>query len=90
MLDGIQIIGNSAFWGCQDLKSLNIPGSVTALGTSVCRDCENLSEVELSDLFQEIPEEIFWCCKSLTGITIPGRIRKIGKDAFFCQWFSTS
>ncbi len=38
-------IGNSAFYGCTDLKSITIPNSITEIGFSAFTFCSNLTEI---------------------------------------------
>ncbi|MBR3780749.1 MAG: leucine-rich repeat protein [Clostridia bacterium] len=46
---GIIIIGDNAFKGCKNLKSISIPDSVIEIGSDAFYSCEKLTEIELSD-----------------------------------------
>jgi hypothetical protein len=45
--DGLNSIGNSAFYGC-NLDSITIPASVSTIGTSVFVGCRNLSSITVA------------------------------------------
>ena len=46
MGNAVKTIGESAFWLCSSLASVNIPGSVTEIGGSAFADCGNLTRIE--------------------------------------------
>lgn len=45
--DELEVIGKSAFAGCQALESLRIPAAVTSLGSSFVEGCTSLKEITL-------------------------------------------
>ena len=60
-------IGNSAFYGCTDLKSITIPNSITEIGFSAFTFCSNLTEITveattpptiIEDIFSYIDKSI--------------------------------
>ena len=52
--DGIETIENYAFWGCEDLTSINIPSSVTTIEGGAFHGCNKLERVDISSL-------VAWC-----------------------------
>lgn len=83
--DGVTSIGSCAFWTCGVL-SAEISPSVTTIGNSAFRECENLSSVTVSEGVEKIDQNAFRACKSLTSIDLPASIGEIGAAAFFqCQ-----
>ena len=64
--------------------SYKIPNSVTSIGDSVFRCCENLTSITIPNSVTSIGQEAFWGCSSLISITIPNSVTSIGDSAFFC------
>ena len=81
---GVKVIGNSAFWGCESLSSINIPNSVTTIGIEAFRDCESLISINIPNSVTMIGDGAFAFCYSLTTINIPNSVTTIGNSAFSC------
>ena len=81
--DGIQAIGNCAFFDCDSLTSVTIPDSVTSIGYSAFDDCDSLTSVTIPDNVTSIGNSAFSKCKSLISITIPDSVTGIGSYAFY-------
>ncbi|MGM9846593.1 MAG: leucine-rich repeat domain-containing protein [Muribaculaceae bacterium] len=47
--EGVDKIGNSAFWGCSELKSLYIPASVTSIGDNAFAGCNGLESITVDE-----------------------------------------
>ena len=75
-------IGDSAFYGCESLKSIIISNSVTSIGTRAFMCCWWLQDVTLSNSLNAISEEMFKCCYHLNNIIIPNSVTTIGNRAF--------
>lgn len=80
--DGIENIGNYAFFCVSNLETVVIPESVKTIGRCAFRGCENLRNIAISENVTSIDDGAFWSCKSLTDITIPKNITKIGNNLF--------
>lgn len=78
----IREIGNFAFRGNKNLRSINIPNGVFSIGGSAFENCESLEEVILPSSVELIFREAFRNCKKLKTITIPKSVRKIGCFVF--------
>ena len=65
----ISIIGNSAFYGCTSLTSIDI-SNCTSLGYSVFYNCKSLTSLSLP-LITEIPSSLCEYCSSLTSLDFP-------------------
>ena len=75
-------IENSAFSGCEDLKSITIPDSVSEIGESAFEGCDSLKSIVLGKGITVIGESAFSECVSLKSIVIPDSVTVIGESAF--------
>ena len=80
--DGLESIGNYAFYGCTSLAAIDIPASVTSIGENVFYDCTSLTAVTLHDGLQSIGDYAFYGCTSLKDVTLPAGLQSIGDNAF--------
>ncbi len=77
---GITYIGERAFRGCSNLKSITISSNI---GYRAFEDCKNLTNVTILNGVKTIEEYAFTNCENLRSITIPNSVEKIGKGAFY-------
>ncbi len=72
-LDGYTVvaIGDKAFQGNKNIRSVIIPDTVKKIGASAFADCTNLGNVILSSNLEEMESEAFARCELLTDIEIP-------------------
>ena len=83
--EGTTSIEDYAFYGCQELKEIKIPGSVTRIGYRAFDYCYELKNIEIANGVTEIGEAAFHVCQKLESITIPESVTNIGFGAFdFC------
>ena len=61
-------IGNYAFYGCTDLKSVFIPNSVTNIGGSAFYNCSGLTSVTIPSSVTNIGAKAFYGCSGLTEV----------------------
>lgn len=82
----LQQIPAKAFSGCERLKTVTIPSTVTSIGDNAFDNCNLLAAVNLPNSIKAIGKEAFSHCKKLTAITIPGSAETIGDGAFsYCD-----
>ncbi len=81
--DTVTAIGNWAFSGCPDLKSVTIPDSVTSIGYWAFYSCYSLSNVTIGSSVTSIGECAFYYCSSLASASIPLSVTSIGHHVFF-------
>ena len=86
--EGLESIGNAAFWGCGYLVQIEIPNSVTNLGAWAFRDCDKLREVKFPVGLREIPDGLFYRYYNfgefrLERFVVPEGVERIGKYAFY-------
>ena len=72
-----------AFYGCENLISIQIPDSVTSIGDYAFRYCSSLTSVTIPDSVTSIGWYAFEGCSSLTSVTIGSSVTSIGSDAFY-------
>ena len=80
--NGVTTIGEIAFSGCANLKSIEIAQSVTLIEQSAFMDCVSLTEVVLPDSITAISPQLFQGCKNLTSVNIPSNVTSVGFLAF--------
>ena len=80
--NGINKIGESVFYGCIDLTSIEIPNSVTTIGNNAFRICTNLTSIEIPSGVTTIGDYAFYTCTKLTSVEIPNSVTTIGGSAF--------
>lgn len=86
----VTAIGNFAFEGCEDIKCITIPNSVTSIGRSafgcqlikVASDNKNYASIS-GILYSKDLTKLIECPKGIKGeVTIPGTVTLIGDEAF--------
>lgn len=70
------------FLECDNITSITIPDSVTAMFEGVFSGCDNLRTVNLGKGLSRIEQFSFYDCKSLESIVIPDSVTEIGLSAF--------
>ena len=80
--DGVNRIGNGAFYECGSIAGVSIPESVTTIGESSFRDCDGLTGVSIPKGTASVGDCAFKSCDRLTSITLPGSIQSVGNEAF--------
>lgn len=78
----LESIGNQAFEQTTSLTAIDLPNSVTTLGTKLFVR-SGLTRVGFPEGIQTIPAYMFNNCKGFTGaFTIPDTVTKVANDAF--------
>ena len=83
-IDGEKVvkIGQKAFFGCRELKSVTLPDGVTEIADYVYNGCIELTSVRLPDSVTSIGVGAFECCYKLTDIEIPDGVTEIAYHTF--------
>ncbi len=76
-------IARYAFYGCTELKSIKIDGSVKVIGKGAFYNCAGLERVDFPDTLTKIEDYTFYNCSSLRLTSLPPMLREIGKSAFY-------
>lgn len=80
--EGIEIIADEAFDGCDKLKSVVLPSTLKEIGTSAFSYCRSLKSVQLPSSLQYISAYAFGLCESLVSLVIPENVEEVGDYAF--------
>lgn len=77
-------IGNFAFNGCKDLKTVRTPSGLTSIGIMAFYGCESLSDIDLqtAEYLGTISFAAFSGCSSLESVVIPDTVYNLGENAF--------
>ena len=81
--EGIQNIGNYAFYYCTGLTQITIPNSVTNIGECAFIGCTGLTEITIPEKVTSIGRSAFNRCTGLTEIILPNGLVSIDSGAFF-------
>ena len=92
--DGVTSICGYAFWGFENLQSVNIGNGVTNIAISAFNDCGSLTEICVDDsngyycdidgvLYNKAMTELFCCPEGMQGsVTVPASVTNIASYAF--------
>ena len=79
-------IGDRVFFNYRYLTSVQIPGTVTEIGSNAFYNCTSLESVTIQDnkpsCVKKIGRQAFMFCSELTDIPILDSVTEIGSDAF--------
>ena len=69
--EGIEEIGNFAFFGCSDLAEIVLPSTLRRIGEEAFVFCPSLTEILLPDRIESLGKLAFWFCVSLKRAEFP-------------------
>jgi len=69
--EGVVEIGEGAFKGFTNLRSVKLPSGVRGIGADAFRDCASLRSINLPEGLKEIGGYAFSNCKSLESVDLP-------------------
>lgn len=79
----VELIENSAFYGCKQLKFIVIPDSVKLIGDSAFQNCPNLEYVIIGNGCTSIGDICFKGCEKLKAVQLGTSVKTIGDGAFY-------
>lgn len=81
--EGLEVIDEMAFYGCQKLTSIVVPMSVNEIGAYSFAECPVLTEVDLSSTsISSIPEHLCFNDAALKDLKLPATLREICGNSF--------
>ncbi len=81
--EGVEKIGNYAFYNCGNITEIVIPSTVKEIGDSAFYNCTSLESITISEGLEIIESYAFYKCSNLTEIVIPSTVKEIGDRAFY-------
>lgn len=91
-IDGTPVkeVSYYAFEAKYDVRTVQIPESVTLIGEDAFMDCTSLEQVNIPEAVTGIDRGAFVACTSLTEITVPQNVAYIREEAFTaCEGLKT-
>ena len=79
---GVETIGEYAFSGNGNLKSVKIPEGVKEVGEGAFALCISITRLSLPDSLKRIGQNAFFDCRKLKSVSLPDRIAYVGEGAF--------
>lgn len=81
--EGVEIIGDYAFYGCKSLHSISLPSTLKSIGKGAFASCPLLNDIDLAATkVKSIPERCFADDYSLDFLRLPADIEQVGSEAF--------
>lgn len=84
-MEGIQLLRKSAFQGCVNLSSIELPETLRYIGKNAFSSCKRLRRISVhpGSCCDRILKETFSECINLEEVTLPERIVRIEDRAFY-------
>ena len=81
--EGVQSIGDYAFFDCENLKTIQLPRTLTKMGKSCFVGCDSLALLDLTQVPKELAEKV----TDLTGLAVlPETLSKLAGSNDSFQW----
>ena len=71
-----------AFFGCTSLESVELPNSLTRIGSNAFNGCVKLAGIDLPDAVSQIGAGAFNGCTDLSSVKLPKSLRELSNDIF--------
>ena len=85
----IKYIGDSAFCGATELKSVTFSANgLLRVGVGAFSECRKLEKIVLPDSVEEIGDRAFIGCESLAEIIMGSAVKDIGENAFATGYYA--
>lgn len=80
--DGVTTLGDYAFYACENLSAVSLPGSLERIGTYAFGGCRALTSIVVPEGVRIIAAKAFSDASSLTSIQLPATLEAIDMKAF--------
>ncbi len=81
--DGVESVGNYAFYWCENITSVSIPNSIKNINDYAFYSCKALTSITIPESMESIGKNAFTYCDGLKEVTIPGSVKDVGDSAFY-------
>ena len=81
--EGIESIGDRAFYDNYSLKSLTLPTSLRSIGNNAFYYCYSFSNLVIPQGVETIGEQAFYYCNALKRVELGSTVKSIGDRAFY-------
>ncbi len=81
--EGVERVGNYAFYNCGKLASLTLPSGLLEIGQYAFFYCQRLASLTIPSSVTSIEDRAFSTCRALTSLVIPSGVTRIGGNAFY-------
>ena len=75
-------VGDRAFFGCENILTVELPKNISKIGWAAFRDCKKLIKINLPEKLESINGDAFDQCCNLADINIPESVTVIEYGAF--------
>lgn len=82
MPDTVEEVKKYAFWGCQNLKNVNVSSNLKEIGDYAFSNASALESIVLPYSVRAIRQKAFEDCRKLKDVTIPASVTQIDETAF--------
>ena len=82
-------IGDCAFYGCVNLKSVKLSNQLIQIENETFAGCENLISIDIPEGVNSIGDYAFANCKQLKEVTIPSSVAYFGECVFWNTGFTS-
>ncbi len=72
--EGVETIGDAAFYGCCALNDIVIPNSVNSIGGDAFESCEQLKSITIGEGVETVGDAAFWGCSVISDIFVHSSI----------------
>ena len=80
--EGVETIGNMAFFRMACLKKVDLPSTLRVIGSNAFYFCTSLSEITGGEGIQKIGDAAFCYCSSLKKYVVPASVTSLGTNVF--------
>lgn len=80
----VTMIGGSAFYGEETLKSVTLPSNIKTIGELAFCGCSNLTSINFPEGLTSIGGFAFSSCESLEAVILPSTVSRIEELTFNC------
>lgn len=80
--DGVERIGQNAFYNCSNMKSVSLPTSLKSIGESSFAECNNITSLVIPEGVKTIGQNAFSWCNNMKLLELPSTLDSIGDYAF--------